>query len=559
MALIRCATTVYARRGAYSIVTLVLLLASQHSASSQAWAGYGKDAQHSALGSVASALPQQIRWSTPVDLAPQKTGSGDLLTHYGSPMITQQNTVLVPVKTAAGGSFRIEAHRGMDGSLLWSLNSDYVLPNHNWIPPFGPTLTPGDKSVVMPGAGGTVIVRSFPDKAASHSSHVAFYGTANYYADPTTCGSVIQIDTPITCDSQGNLYFGYVSTGAPIPGYPQGIPSGLARLSVTGVGSFVSVLALTGDSNMKKVVYNCAPALSLDGSSVYVAVDNIDPSEIGNFASGYLCRVDSATLNPIKHVLLSDPHNGGFATISDDATASPTVGPDGDVYYGVLESGIYSNNARGWMLHFDSTLNTLKTPGAFGWDDSPSIVPANAVPSYSGTSSYLILTKYNNYAGAGTGNGLNKVAVLDPNATETDPVTGTTVMNEVLTVLGPTPDPDNDTNYPGAVREWCINSAAIDPVNKCAVVNSEDGHVYRWDFTTNTLSASLKLTDPTGEAYTSTVIGPDGSVYAINNATLFCCGALPPGTAGPISQMPGGGGTPLGMPIFEPGRVKRNK
>ena len=54
-------------------------------------------------------------------------------------------------------------------------------------------------------------------------------------------------------------------------------------------------------------------------------------------------------------------------------------------------------------------------------------------------------------------------------------------MNEVITILGPTKNP----NLAG-VDEWCINSAAIDSANKCAVVNSEDGHVYRWDFTTNT-------------------------------------------------------------------------
>ena len=66
-------------------------------------------------------------------------------------------------------------------------------------------------------------------------------------------------------------------------------------------------------------------------------------------------------------------------------------------------------------------------------------------------------------------------------------------MKEVITVLGPTP---ND-GQPG-VHEWCINAAAIDPINKCAVVNSEDGNAYRWDFTTNTLSAPLTWR-PTGE------------------------------------------------------------
>ena len=60
------------------------------------------------------------------------------------------------------------------------------------------------------------------------------------------------------------------------------------------------------------------------------------------------------------------------------------------------------------------------------------------VPGYTGTSNFLIMTKYNNYAGHGTGVGLNELAILDPNATE--PANGISVMNEVETVLGPTPD-----------------------------------------------------------------------------------------------------------------------
>src|SRR5262249_10170130 len=95
-----------------------------------------------------------------------------------------------------------------------------------------------------------------------------------------------------------------------------------------------------------------------------------------------------------------------------------------------------------------------------------------------------------------------------------------------LTVLGPTPDPDFP-GTPGAVREWCINTAAVDPFTKSALVNNEDGKLYRWNLVTNTLTQTVTLTSGIGEAYTPTLIGPDGTVYAINNATLFAVWSAP--------------------------------
>jgi len=131
------------------------------------------------------------------------------------------------------------------------------------------------------------------------------------------------------------------------------------------------------------------------------------------------------------------------------------------------------------------------------------------------------MTKYNNYAGLGTGNGVNKIAILDPQNSERDPISGATVMNEVLTITGPTPDPGHTNAYPNAVREWCINSAAVDPFTKSVLANNEDGRLYRWDLTANTLSQTNVLTTGVGEAYTPTIVGVNGFVYAINNAILF--------------------------------------
>ncbi len=197
------------------------------------------------------------------------------------------------------------------------------------------------------------------------------------------------------------------------------------------------------------------------------------------------------------------------------------VGPDGDVYFGVLETNQGEHNARGWLLHFDATLALSKTPGSFGWDDTPSVVPAALVPGYTGGSAYLVMTKYNNYGRAGSGDSKNRVAVLDPNNAQADMVSpAQQVMKEVLTILGPTPDP----SFPGGVTEWCINTAAVDPFSKSILVNSEDGYLYRWDLATNTLSQKIRLTSGLGESYTPTAVGADGLVYAINNAVLFAVG-----------------------------------
>jgi hypothetical protein len=478
------------------------------------WGGYAQNAQHTALAPAASQPLQTILWQTPVDLAPQYSGN-ELLIHYGSPLVTPNDTVIVPVKTGASGGFEVQGRSAHDGSLLWNQATDYVRPPFGgWIQSFSPTLTPGGR-LYFPAVDGTLEYISNPDTSgATVSGRVAFYGINNYDAHPSVYSDVY-ISTPITADAKGDLYFGFVVTGT----NSAGLKSGIARVDPNGNGTWIAAPTAAGDSTITEVVMNCAPALSNDGSTLYVAVSR------GNDSSGYLLALNSTTLQPTGKVALIDPNSGKPAGLPDDGTASPTVGPDGDVYFGVLENPFPSNNDRGWLLHFSGDLKTTKIPGAFGWDDTASIVPASMVPSYTGTSKYLIMTKYNNYIGIGigTGNGHNQIAVLDPNAMADDPVTGACVMQVVESILGPTPDPGEPA---GAVREWCINNAAVDPATGSILANSEDGNLYRWDLASNSFSQQITLTPGVGEAYTPTVVGPDGVVYAINNATLFAVGAL---------------------------------
>ena len=224
------------------------------------WGGYGRNAQHTGLTPGPSQLPLAIRWQMQVDLNPQYSGS-DLLIHFGSPAITSANNIIVPVKTGASGSFIVKGINATTGVPFWTMSTDYVLPPHNWTPPVGVTLTPNDQAVVVAGAGGTVWVRKNPNAANGTASRVAFYGVSYFNQNSTAFGNAIQICTPITVDHVGNLYFGYLSSGEALPGYPHGIPSGLAKVGVDGSGGmFVAASALAGDGNIRKVVYNCAPA-----------------------------------------------------------------------------------------------------------------------------------------------------------------------------------------------------------------------------------------------------------------------------------------------------------
>lgn len=477
-----------------------------------AWPGYARDAQHSALGAIASQPFNRIRWLTRVDLAPQYTGSS-LLIHYGSPVISARNAVIVPVKTGAAGGFRIEARLGSNGILLWAVDSDYVLPAHNWVPSFGPCITPGNR-VYAPRSGGRVLYRDDVDSTTGTIEAAVFYGAATYAAAAATYDATIRINTPLTADANGNLFFGFIATGA----NPAGLVSGIARLGANGAGTWVAANTAAASATIAQVAMNGAPALSADGSTLYVAV-NTAPGATRQ--TGFLLALDSTTLATVARVALVDPLSGTAAWVNDNATSSPTIGPDGDVYFGVLEANAPAHNFRGWLLHFDAALAVTKTPGSFGWDDTASIVPASMIPSYNGPSTYLLASKYNNYGGVGSGDGRNRIAVLDPNQTQNDAIAGIPVMREILNKLGPTADPA----WPGGVKEWCINTAAVDPVSNSILVNSEDGKLYRWHLPSDQFVESIVLTSGIAESYTPTALGPDGAVYAINNAVLFSIGA----------------------------------
>src|SRR5205814_5930560 len=120
------------------------------------------------------------------------------------------------------------------------------------------------------GAGGTVYHIDNPD-LVSHGAPVqeAFYGLSNYLADASAFNSTVFINTPLTPDSNGNIYFGFrVQGSAPAP--LNTTQSGFARIAPNGNGTYVLASAAANDANIDRDSHNSAPALSNHASTLYV-------------------------------------------------------------------------------------------------------------------------------------------------------------------------------------------------------------------------------------------------------------------------------------------------
>ena len=83
---------------------------------------------------------------------------------------------------------------------------------------------------------------------------MAFYGLPSYSANKAAFDGSVFIDTPITADNAGNIYFGFEASGA----NPANLQSGIARIAADGTGTWISAAVAAGDASITKVVMNAA-------------------------------------------------------------------------------------------------------------------------------------------------------------------------------------------------------------------------------------------------------------------------------------------------------------
>ena len=200
----------------------------------------------------------------------------------------------------------------------------------------------------------------------------------------------------------------------------------------------------------------------------------------------------------------------GSGTITDLASSSPTILPDGSIVFGALDN---YNFSRGHLFRFDSQGNYLGAYG-FGWDSTPGV--------YVHGNTFSVVIKDNHYPSSAycfdtsspvcqsTPPGPYYISQLDAN------------LNVQWSFQSTTTDSDDPNGF-----EWCINMPAID-MDGNVYVNSEDGNAYELPQGNSGIftqpSGKIFLNSAIGAAYTPLSVGPDGKLYTQNNGHLFVVG-----------------------------------
>ena len=433
----------------------------------------------------------------------------------------------------------------------WNFATDWTpIPNDytlgGWEPLFQPVLA--QTYLYVPGAGGTIY--QLDESSGVVLQQINPFGTSE---DPTKF-----VSGGLTADAQGNIYYNVMQVVVAWPWDSNVVNSWIVKFSPAGsvaTATYASLLpgapskclgvfspkqlpwppsanAVPGNINCgsQRPGLNVAPAISADGSTLYtvsrahfwgresylLALNTADlslqwsTSLLGLFDDGCNvllppdgqpggCSIYGATgLDPTQNTQ-------GAGIISDQASASPLVAPDGSILLGVNDAFDYG---RGHLVKFDLAGN-YQVKYNFGWDTTPAIFPNNGT--------YSVILKDNHYdSGSYCSNptycppappGPYYITQLDSNLVPQWQFQDTTVNKQ----------------HPNGY-EWCVNAAAVD-TNGIVYADNEDGYLYAIN-QRGALQQKIFLERAISAGYTPTSIGGDGTIYAENAGHLIAIGNL---------------------------------
>ena len=572
------------RNIALLLLLSTMLLAPAYAAGS-GWPQWGAGPAHENSSDATAQALEFTRADIVYDpLAPaESSANGNLLVHYQAP-IADGADVFMTFKT---GTYTDAAHRDSQiwnvkrltwtsGELgeVWSIASDWK-PEPSAIAGFEPVFHPAlhANTVYAPGFGGSLL--------RLRRSDGFDLGRVKPFGD--TLDPQIFVAGPLTIDADGNVFYNAIKLDPTAPLTNDVLGAWLVRVAPDGEFATVTFATLVPDGpaadaacegqftnaelpwppapdavapdagiscGSQRPGINVAPAVASDGTIYTLSRAH------RNDRYGYLIAVN-ANLTPKWHASLRDrlndgcnvllPANGspggcrsgattgvdpatnrpGAGRVSDSASSSPAIAPDGSVLYGAFTRYNYSS---GHLMKFSAEGDYLGSYRS-GWDLSPSIF------RHDGT--YSIVIKENHYD-VGSYCGLDDALCGSPRST----VTPDDPEQYLITQIDASLDVEwqfKATNTQSCARqpdgslqcmsdhpngfEWCVNAAAID-ANGTVFANSEDGELYAIS-QGGALAGHRFLQLALGAAYTPMAIGADGLIYTQNYGHLFVVGAAP--------------------------------
>jgi len=440
---------------------------------------------------------------------------------------------------------------------LWQFASDWKpVPNsgieptnrnlHGWEPTFQPALS--GSFIYVPGAGGTVYKLNQSD------------GSVAKQIDPFGGGDPSKfVVGGITVDQAGNVYYDVMQLNVEWPWDNDVENSWLVKVAPDDSATTVTYQTLlpgaptacTGvfsqnqlpwppSKNAKpgtlqcgspRAALNVAPAISQDGSVIYTVAR-------GHFwgRDSYLIAVNSSDLSlrwsTAMQQLLNDgcnvllPPDGqpggcsiygatgvdptqnlpGSAIVSDQASSSPVVAPDGSILFGANTA---YNYGRGHMLKFSSSGSFL-TSYDFGWDTTPSI--------YQHGGTYSVVLKDNHYDVGSYCNDPTYCPKAKPGPYYI------TQLDSNLKIQWQFKDPAKDAHHPNGY-EWCVNAPAVD-THGMVFANSEDGNLYGI-FQGGKAGQRTFMSQVLDAGYTPLSVDGNGMIYTENAGYLLVIGEIP--------------------------------